>query len=85
MKTLNQLKTESIEISAGQPISRSNYVFFADRIIPKNNPKAQIKSGSPEYQVYLDAQHLNTSDWLDMAVFRAALSQTQTTAGREAP
>ncbi len=85
MKTLAQIKTEIIKISAGQPITRSNYDYFADQVIPRGDPLKKLNSISPEFKVYQDAQHQNTNDWLDMACFRAAISQTKFTTERSKP
>lgn len=89
MRNTEQIKAAISEISAGQLITRENYRYFADQVIPRNDfPVREARTkmqGSPEGDVYLEVQNLNTRDWLDMACFRAAINQNKLAAERGRP
>ncbi len=81
MKTLDEIRKAIIKLSAGQPITRGNYDWFADQVIPHNDypvRAARAKMvGTPAGQVYVEAQNINTVDWLDMACIRASINQVK--------
>lgn len=78
MKKLKQLIMEIKRAANEFPINRSTYAEITDRIVPNCHiviPKNEQTGAA--WDIVREAELIYTSDWLDMAVYRAALNQAR--------
>ncbi len=80
MLTLSEIQTALACEANGLPITRENYQQLADRVVPACAflmATARAFVHLPEWAVYLAAQELQTSNWLDLACVHAAANQVK--------
>jgi len=78
MRNLQELETVLRHEAQGLSITRENCAVLADQVVPYLRVKAIIDEADrllPEYEVMLAAGYIETRDYIDMAIFRAAVSQ----------